>query len=131
MVVHNFYFVRVLALPAEAEPPLVIDADAVSALLCAFQGFQPVARRHPQVRQGTGNMQLGQLAQGHAFNRRRQAVIADALPKAFRFLAGETRDHVGTVSGADMVVKRVSIRVQRVSLRCVDFGPGFGEVGRT
>ena len=30
-----------------------------------------------------------------------------------------------------MVVKLVSIRVERVSLRYVDFGPGFGEVGRT
>ena len=36
MVIHNFNVMRVLALPAEADAPLVIDADAVLSSAGAF-----------------------------------------------------------------------------------------------
>ena len=106
MVVHNLDFVRVLALPAEAEPPLVIEAEAVLALPSAFQGFQPVAGRRPQIGQKTGDVQLRELPQGHPFKGGREAVSADTLPQSLRFLAGKAGDHRGTVSGGDIGVKR-------------------------
>ena len=40
---------RIHALPAEAEAPLVIDADAVLACTIPFQSFQAVPGRRPQV----------------------------------------------------------------------------------
>ena len=49
MVVHNFHVHRILALPAEAETPLVIDAYAMLAGSVTLQCFQPVARRRTQI----------------------------------------------------------------------------------
>jgi hypothetical protein len=46
MVVHNLNVERILALPAKANPPLVIDADAVLSLPVTFQCFQVVAIWH-------------------------------------------------------------------------------------
>ena len=43
MVIDNFNVVRIAITPDEAQPPLVIDADAVLALPIALQCFQPVA----------------------------------------------------------------------------------------
>ena len=45
MVIHNFYFMRVFALPGEADAPLVVDADAVLSRAVAFESFQAVAGR--------------------------------------------------------------------------------------
>jgi hypothetical protein len=49
MVVYNFHGIGVAILPPEANPPLVINTDAVLSSPSALQGFQPIARRQPQV----------------------------------------------------------------------------------
>ena len=105
MVVHNLDFVRVFALPAEAEPPLVIEADAVLALPSAFQSFQPVARRHAQIGQKPGDVQLRELPQGDPFDGGRQPVGAGAVPQSLGFLAGKADDHGGRLSAGDIGVK--------------------------
>ena len=51
MVIDNPDIVRVVFAPAEADAPLVIDADAVLASAFAFQSFQMVAPRHSQFAQ--------------------------------------------------------------------------------
>ena len=51
MVIHNFNVVRVFALPAEANPILIVDPDAVLPGTVAFEGFQAVAGRQLQVAQ--------------------------------------------------------------------------------
>src|SRR3546814_5121700 len=62
VVVHDFYVFGVRAIPAKADPELVVDPDAVLALAIAPQGFQTIARRHPQIIQATGPVELFQLA---------------------------------------------------------------------
>lgn len=49
MVVYDLDIVSVAFLPTEAYPVLVIYANAVLTRPIFFQGFQPVARRDPQV----------------------------------------------------------------------------------
>jgi len=49
MVVHNFHVKCILALPSEADAPLVIDADAVLAVPVALQGFESITRRGAQI----------------------------------------------------------------------------------
>ena len=66
MVVNDFEFVRVAVLPDEADAPLVVDADAVPARQAALQGFEAVARRHPQVIQDRRRRLLRELAEGEA-----------------------------------------------------------------
>ena len=68
MVVRNFNVQRILALPAEANPPLVIDADAVLAFAVVFQSFQVVAIRDAQVIQVPRLMQEEQFPPRHALN---------------------------------------------------------------
>jgi hypothetical protein len=65
--------------PAEANPPLVINTDAVLSLTVAFQCFQSVAWRQLQVAQLARAVQLRELPQGNALNLRRQSVVALAL----------------------------------------------------
>jgi hypothetical protein len=71
MVIHNSNVARVFTVPAEANAPLVVDADAMLSGAIAFQGFQAVAGRQGQVTQFAGAIKLRELPQGHALNLRR------------------------------------------------------------
>jgi len=46
VAVNDLSIVRVSANKPEAEPPLVVDPDAVRATPVAFQRFKPVSGRH-------------------------------------------------------------------------------------
>jgi hypothetical protein len=63
VVVDDLDFVRVLALPSEADPPLIVDPDAVSACSLPAEPFETIARRHPQVRECHGRIEHPKLAQ--------------------------------------------------------------------
>jgi hypothetical protein len=51
MIVGYFDIVGVFTLPAETNPPLVIDADAVLPDPAAFKHLQTVSWRNPQIQQ--------------------------------------------------------------------------------
>jgi hypothetical protein len=51
MVIDNFNVVRIAITPDEAQPPLVIDADAVLSGAVAGQRLQVVGRRLPEILQ--------------------------------------------------------------------------------
>src|SRR6266571_1596741 len=93
VVVHNFNVVGAAFVPAEANPPLIIDADAVLPGTVPLEGFQAVARRQPQVAQLPRAMQLRELPQSDALNLRRQAVTALALPQTLCLPTGEAGNH--------------------------------------
>jgi hypothetical protein len=65
MIVHDFNIKHIAALKPEADTPLFIDADAVTALPVALQGFQPIARRHTQKIKCGGGMKLLQFTHGN------------------------------------------------------------------
>ena len=98
MVIHDFQPLRVCAPPNEANPPLVIDADAVLAGPVAFQGFQPVARRRKQIAQHPRPVQILQLAPRGVLNIRRQLAGAFAPEDALRLAARESRNHKSMLS---------------------------------
>jgi hypothetical protein len=50
--------------PSEADPPLLVNPDAVLARAITRQLLQPVPRRHPQVRENLRGVQHGQLPPG-------------------------------------------------------------------
>ena len=62
MVIDHGDVKRVAILPAEANAPLVVDANAVLAPAVAFQRLQPVPRRDEQVLKGPGLAEVEQLA---------------------------------------------------------------------
>ena len=64
MVVGDFDTVGVVVLPAEAEPPLLIDADAELAGAAAFEGFESVAGRVAEIGEEAGLVEHVELAPG-------------------------------------------------------------------
>jgi len=61
MIVNDLDVVSVPTCPNEADPPSVVDTDAMLSLAVTFQRFQPVARGNPHFFQGTGPMEIQQL----------------------------------------------------------------------
>jgi hypothetical protein len=55
--------------PGEANPELIVDADAVLAIPVAFQRFQAVAGEPGKVHQAAGLMQLVELPSGGSLDR--------------------------------------------------------------
>jgi hypothetical protein len=94
MVVRNFNVQRILALPAEANPPLVIDADTVLAFAVVFQGFQVVAIRHAQFIQAPRLMQQEQFPPRHALDLLRQPPRRFIVEQPLGFFAGEAAYHL-------------------------------------
>lgn len=91
MVVHDFDVNRASAGPFEADPPLVVDADAVLAGSGALEGFEPVAGRDSQIGKDASPVQHGQLPHGHCLEGRESQ---DPLPleEGLRVVAHEGLD---------------------------------------
>jgi DNA-binding transcriptional regulator YhcF (GntR family) len=70
--VHNFHVQRILALPAETNPPLIVHADALLSLAVILQSFQAIPIRHAQILQTPRLMQQQQLSPRHPLNLRRR-----------------------------------------------------------
>jgi hypothetical protein len=49
MVVHDLYVIRISIMPDKANPPPIIDSDAVLTLTVSVQLFQAIPWRYPQV----------------------------------------------------------------------------------
>ena len=47
VVVHEFNFPCCAVAPLEAEPPLIVNADAILTVSIAVQSFEAIARRDP------------------------------------------------------------------------------------
>ena len=93
MIVGDFHVLGVGARPAEAEAPLVVEADGVLAAAIAPQGLQPVARGHArkgQLDRGVEQLQFDQPARPE---RRWQAAGATGQPPLLSLAIGKTPDH--------------------------------------
>ena len=64
MVIHDLDIETIPSAPLEAEPPLVVDPDAVLSLTIAPQSFEAVSRNRRKVRQARGRVQGFELAPG-------------------------------------------------------------------
>jgi hypothetical protein len=93
VVVHDFDVVGVAAPPSEADPPLVVDPDAVLPLPIAAQSLKPVTGRDPQVVQAVRSVQHPELPQGHPLHINSQA--SGRVPRAqpLGFPIAEALDH--------------------------------------
>ena len=58
MVVHNFDFVSVSIAPHKADPPLIVNPNAVLPFPLPVQGFQAIASRRSQIGEIRGDMYL-------------------------------------------------------------------------
>ena len=60
MVIDNFNIVRVTAVPAKTDTPLVVDTNAVLTLAIAFQSFETITWRRQKVLQRPRLVQIQQ-----------------------------------------------------------------------
>jgi len=96
VIIHDFYIVGIAITPDKADAPLGVDADAVLPFPIAFEYFQVIARRRPQIAGFGGNIQLSQLSLGHPFEGPK---TLDSLPavKLFGLPRPEGLDHLASV----------------------------------
>ena len=93
MIIDNFHGKGVCALPAETNPILVIDTDAVLSRAVGFQSFQAVSWRDSQVIQTVGLVEHEQLSSGHALEICRNSSRCFIVEKAFGFFASKALYH--------------------------------------
>ncbi len=94
MVIDNLDLERVRSLPSKADPPLLVDSNAVLPGAIAFQRFQAIARRHAQVIEAPGLIQQQELAPSHALNPGRESPRRLILEQALGLHAGEASYHL-------------------------------------
>jgi hypothetical protein len=93
VIVNDLNVIRVPIVPAEAEPPLVVDANAMLALAASFQGFETIAGRAVHVTQDFGAVQLAQLPLRNPFNGT-ETRHSFAPVKALRLFTAKRSDHM-------------------------------------
>lgn len=93
MVVHDGHILRAVGRPAEADAPLVVDADGVLAFAPAFEGFQVVAGRQGELGKGRDGVKLRQLPQSGALNVGGDGAVAAFMEKLGGVRAVEGADH--------------------------------------
>lgn len=93
MVVHDLHFKGVPLAPLEADPPLVVDSDAVLAGPVPFQRLQAIAGWHPQIEEALGVVQHPQLPSCRFLNLQGQLPHRLAMPDLFGPVALEGPDH--------------------------------------
>ena len=93
MIVDDLDFVRGSILPDKAEPPLIVDPDAVLSDPVAFQGLQAIAWRHPEVVEPDRGVQHSQLAARHGQDVRGKALRCLTDENERRAFTPETFDH--------------------------------------
>ena len=69
MVIDNFNIVSVSVQPTKTDPPLIVDSNAVLALAIALQRLEPVTRRHEQILNGPGMVEIQQFSPRRSLDR--------------------------------------------------------------
>src|SRR3954471_17035659 len=93
VVVDNFHLVRILVPPAEAQPPLVVDADAMLAGAVTWQLLQAIARRYPEIVQVLRGVKNKKLPKRGTLQSERPASNGFALEHPARDVVLEALDH--------------------------------------
>ena len=93
MVVDDLDIVCVSGSPAETDPPLLVDSDAVLAGATSFEFLEAVARRDPEVVEDARSIEHAELSESGPLNVGAQLPYREALEEAFGVAATETLDH--------------------------------------
>jgi hypothetical protein len=93
VIVDNFHIVSVAIGPGEADPPLVIDADAVLTLAIAAKLLKPITRRRAQILERLGGVKDDEFAQHDAAKVSRKPPNRLPLEQALGVTIGEAPDH--------------------------------------
>jgi len=95
VVVDDLNVKRVAVLPAEANPPLIVDTDTVLTRSVTLELFQPIAGRNPQVVQCLGRVDQAEFAEHGPVELGWEAADCLAAKEPFRVAIAESLDHGG------------------------------------
>jgi hypothetical protein len=93
MIVYDLDIVGISVAPTKADPPLVIDPNAVLSLSITGQPLQPIAGRSAQVIKAAGIVNLHQLTVCCFDDVIRDAFDEAPLPRSFRGSIPKRLDH--------------------------------------
>lgn len=111
MIVGNLDVPRLAIPPLEAEPPLIVDADAVLASTIAVQRLQTVAGRHAQIVEPLRGIDRQKLRASTPLNLQRQTANGVACEDRCGALVRKALNHDRTYRDA---VRRVNGFVPRL-----------------
>jgi hypothetical protein len=98
LVVHQLDVLGSGRRPDEADPPLLVDPDAVLAGPVALEGLAAVACRDTKVVQVLCGVQHDQLAQGYPFDPGVEALGSLARPEPLRRSVSGRPDHPTSIT---------------------------------
>ncbi len=93
MVIGYLYVVGIAVNPPEAQPPLVVDANAVLAGPGSGQLFQPVARGYSQIQYSHGRIQHYQLSLSCTLDVQRKPARPDSQKYSILFIVAIASYH--------------------------------------
>lgn len=105
MVINNFDIFRTSLGPAEANPELPVDSNAVLTLAVTMQRLQHIAERYFKIIKLTCSLELPDLPQGNALEIDKASDAASAC-QLLGILTLERYDHKGIVTHSVNNVKR-------------------------
>jgi hypothetical protein len=97
VVVNDLHLLWPSIAPPKADPPLVIDSDAVLTGTIALQGFEPIAWRDSKVIERLSGSHVTQLPQCNRVDPRIDRWHALTTPQTFGHLAPERSDHTSII----------------------------------
>jgi hypothetical protein len=93
MTIDNLHFKSIRSLPPKADPPLIVDADAVLSLPIPTENLQAVSWWRSKIAKFDGTVQLAQFPASHLLEGGK-AQDALAVVKLLRVAAAEGPDHI-------------------------------------
>ena len=93
MVINDFNVMGIATYPTKADPPLVVDADAVLADTVGGEFLQTIRRWDPEVSKTRGGIEHQQLTKGDSVKIRRDPPDPFASEKTLGVGVTEAPDH--------------------------------------
>ena len=106
MIVGDFHIQGIAVSPAEADPPLIVDPDAVLTLSIPGQLFKAIPGRNSQIGQSIGGVKHEKLLQGRAVNILRELSRAFTVEYPFGLWVFEAPNHSIIITRRVNTVKR-------------------------
>jgi hypothetical protein len=98
VVVHDLDVFRSCRGPSKADPPLIVDTDAVAVGAVTFELLQPIPGRDSEVSELVGGVEDEQLSQGGSLSLLVEALRSLPQPHPFGVFVPERLEHAPSVT---------------------------------
>jgi hypothetical protein len=93
VVLNDLHLVCITVVPAKADAPLIVHANAVLSSPVSLQRLQTVAWRYPKILQAFGRVELNELAEYDPVKLGRKAPAGLAGKETLTLAVGKAPDH--------------------------------------